>query len=217
MRLVRTKTGPSCSYAARMACAVSSGSAGTMTDESVDGAGPGHVLDGVMGRPELAVGHAAADTHELHVGRAVGGVDLDLLEGAAREERRGCADERDLAAVGQPGRHPHQVLLGDAHVDDALGKGPGDLGHLRGAERIVDHGDDAGIGGHEVQERVREGVAAVVESGRHVGRHADVPRASPAGSAASSPSISASCASSSRRPARTPRRSGCGGARRPGR
>ena len=83
-------------------------------DETVDGAHPGHVLDGVVRGPELAIGHAAADAHELDVGPAVGGVHLDLLERPCGEEGRGAADEGDLAAVGEASADAHHVLLGDA-------------------------------------------------------------------------------------------------------
>ena len=129
-----------------------------------DGARPGDVLDGVVGRPQLPVRDAPADAHQLDVGSRVGGIDLDLLERAAGQERRGGAHERDAAPVGEPGADAHQVLLRDTHVDDPRRGTP-----CRTMLTLVDPRESLtttttrGSAADQVEERLREGVAAVVQ------------------------------------------------------
>ena len=124
---------------------------------------PGEVLDRVVRRSELAIGHAGTDAAELHIGLRVGDVGLDLLERAAGEEARGAADERDLAAVGEPGAGADEVLLGDADVDQALREAIAETVQLRGADRVVADRDDVAVGLGQCHQRRREGVPAVVQ------------------------------------------------------
>ena len=102
-----------------------------------DRARPGQILDRVMRGPELAVGHAARHAAQLHVVAAVAEVDLDLLERAAGQEARCAARERDLAGARESGAHAHEVLLGDADVDQPVGKAALELLEVRRAHRVV--------------------------------------------------------------------------------
>ena len=131
-----------------------------------DGAGPGKILDGVMRGPQLAVGHAWAHPAQLDVGIRVGHVSFDLLERASGEKARGGAHERDLAGVGQSGGEPDHGLFGDTDVDQALGKSPGEIADLTGADRVVDHRTNTRIVQRHVFERFGESVATI-EQGTH--------------------------------------------------
>ena len=91
------------STAQRTAARVCAGSAGTTTSRSAIARSPGQVLDRVVRRAELAVGHARALAAEHDVVLAVGDVGLDLLERAAGQERRGGA-RRTGSARRWPGR-----------------------------------------------------------------------------------------------------------------
>ena len=117
----------------------------------------------MVGRAERAVGHAAADANELDVGVAVGSVHLDLLEGAPGQEGRRATDEGDAAAVGEAGADGHEVLLGDAHVEDTVGEG---LGAAAGLPVAIEDAQVEVGGGVEQQVQV---AAALAELGLAVG------------------------------------------------
>src|SRR3546814_2710807 len=73
----------------------------------------------------------------------------------------GAADERNLAAIGEPGADADHCLLGDADVDQPRGKAVAELAELGRSDRIIDHRDDARVGGGQVLDRADIGVAAI--------------------------------------------------------
>jgi hypothetical protein len=91
---------------------------------------PGHVLDGVVRWPELAIGDAARLTDQLHVDIAVGDVGLDLLQRPPSEETRRGGDERHFAAIGEAGADGDHRLLGDTDIDHALGEALAEVDEL---------------------------------------------------------------------------------------
>ena len=65
--------------------------------------------------------------------------------------------ERDRTRRGHPGRDPEQVLLGDAHLEEAIGVGLlEDVGPGRAPEVAVEH-HDAGVGLAEFGDRLAPG------------------------------------------------------------
>src|SRR5947209_14518563 len=82
------------------------------------------------------------DADEFYVGVGVGDVGLDLLERAAREKRRGPADEGQQAAIRQPGADADHVLLGDADIDKPLRPPRFEGDELRGTNGVVADRDD---------------------------------------------------------------------------
>ena len=70
-----------------------------------------------MRRAQFPIGHAGTLPAQDNARLTVGDVNLDLLERPAGEEGRSGADEGDQAAVGQPGSHADQVLLGNPDID----------------------------------------------------------------------------------------------------
>ncbi len=63
--------------------------------QPVDRPQPAQVLDRMVGRPELAVGHAGTHSAEHDRKAIVGDVDLDLLERAAGQKRRRAAKQKE--------------------------------------------------------------------------------------------------------------------------
>ncbi len=106
--------GPYVCAAVVIACAVSIGSAGTITVILAMHAGPGQILDRVMGWAKLAIGHTAAHAAQFHVLVGIGEVGLDLFQAASGEERRRATHERNQTAVRQSRADADHVLLGDA-------------------------------------------------------------------------------------------------------
>jgi len=123
---------------------------------------------------EFAIGNAARDAAQFHVGLAVGAVDLDLLHCARGQKAAGGADERDLAAVREAGADADHILFGNADVHQPIGKPRAKRAELGGADRIVDHRDDARVGFSQRLYRRDIGVAAVEKpGGGGRGAHAD--------------------------------------------
>ena len=122
---------------------------------------PGEVFDRVMRGPQLAVRHAGALPAQHHVMAAVGDVGLDLLERAGGEEGRGGGDERDHPAIREPGGDAHHVLLGDADIDQPVGKFLAERDEVAGADGVVADGDDAAVGARECDQLVAERLPAV--------------------------------------------------------
>ena len=79
---------------------------------------------------------------------------------AGQETRRG-ADERDLAAIGEPGPDADHVLFGNADVDGALRELLLEARQLRGAEAVIDDGDDAVVRLGQTLQGGGKGVAAI--------------------------------------------------------
>ncbi len=128
-----------------------------------DDARPGEILDRVVRRAERAVGQPARHAAHFDVALAVAEVDLHLFHSARREKTRRAAHEGDFAGRGQSGAHADQVLLGDAHVDEALRKALAEAGNVGRADRIVGDRDHAGIGLGQRLQRLSKGLAAIVE------------------------------------------------------
>ena len=101
----------------------------------------------MVGQPEVAVGHPAADADERDVGRAGGDVDADLVVRARGDERGDRVGDRLLACLGQAGGDADHRLLGDAGVDDAPGGAALDLVEDAPAE-VGEHEADALVGQH---------------------------------------------------------------------
>ena len=72
-------------------------------------------------------------------------IDLHLLHRSRGQKARRSADVGNHAAIGQARRHSHHVLLGDAHIDEALRKLRAEVLQLGRRNRIVDHGAYARI------------------------------------------------------------------------
>src|SRR3546814_5650940 len=104
---------------------------------------------------------AARNAAQLHIGEAVGAIGLDLLHRARGQEAGGAADERNLAAIGEPGADADHILLGDADVDQPLGKAVAELAELGRSDRIIDHRDDERVGGGQVLDRADIGDVAI--------------------------------------------------------
>ncbi|MNY17920.1 hypothetical protein D3C86_1512670 [compost metagenome] len=109
-----------------------------------DDAGDREVLEDLVGRAVLAEGEARVGGGDLdvevHVARGV----ADHLPGLADREHGKGAREGDLAGEREAAGGVDQVLLGDPHVEEALGELVGEvLGHGRAREVRVEH-DDVG-------------------------------------------------------------------------
>jgi hypothetical protein len=102
----------------------------------------------------------------------VGELGLDLLEATAGEERRGAADEWDQANTGQPGARPDEILLRDSDIDQSIGELRAESREAAGPDGVVAHDNDAAVMPGELDERVGERQAVVVELGRRQERAA---------------------------------------------
>jgi hypothetical protein len=114
-----------------------------------------------MSRPELAIGHSGAHSAEDDVIAVVCGVDLDLLQAPPGQERRGAADERNKAAVGETRGNADHVLFGDPDVDQAIGKQLLELHEVARADAVVADRDDARIRLSEFGERLGKHLTAI--------------------------------------------------------
>ena len=76
-------------------------------------------------RGAVAARDAGPVEDEGDAGPVQGAVHEELVEGAV-EERRVDGDDRVQPGEGEPGRHGHGVLLGDADVEDPVGVGGGE-------------------------------------------------------------------------------------------
>ena len=98
-----------------------------------------------MGAAVFAHGDAAVGGDDLDVEVAVGDGLADLLPGPAGGEHGEGAGKGDLAAQGQAGGGAHQVLLGDAHVEEAVLEDLGEVIGLGGAGQVGVQDDDVGV------------------------------------------------------------------------
>ena len=98
-----------------------------------------------MRRPERRIVEAGGRPQQDDLVLVQDDVVADLLEAAMDEEVRDRVDDRQETQVAQARRHPDQILLGNAHVEEALGKG------------LLDRLDqvDAHVAGQEEQALVR--------------------------------------------------------------
>jgi hypothetical protein len=92
-------------------------------------------------------------------------IGLDLLGGAAAEERSGGADEGDQAGGGEARADADHVLLGDADVDQPVGVGGAEAAEVGRADRVVADGDDPLVRGGQLDEGLREDLPVVVRLG----------------------------------------------------
>jgi hypothetical protein len=83
-----------------------------------------------LGWAVLAQGDPAVAAQDLGVEIGHGNCQADLVIGVAQQERREAGDPGDKSTAGQAGAHPHQVALGDAEVEKAVGKGLADVFRL---------------------------------------------------------------------------------------
>ena len=115
----------------------------------------------MMGRPEFPVSHARAHAAQDDRVAVVGHVNFDLFERAAGQERRGGADERNEAAVGQSRRNADHVLLGDADIDQPIRKRLLEADEVARSDAVVADRDDAFVALGQVDQRLGEGDAAI--------------------------------------------------------
>ena len=96
----------------------------------VDGGDHGHVGHGPHDRDVVEhqvglAGHPGKQTgvatHHLHVRLRLGDENPDRVMGARYDEARERADDRDEAERRHAGGHAEHVLLGDAHLEEAVG------------------------------------------------------------------------------------------------
>lgn len=127
-----------------------------------DRAQPGDVLDRMMRRAEFSVRDAGTHPAEFHVRLRVRDVGLDLFERAPGEEAGCRRDERDPAAVRQPGRDADHVLLGDPDVDQPVRERLPETVQLARSDRVVDHANDPMIRLGKLGQRFHVRVPAVV-------------------------------------------------------
>jgi len=120
----------------------------------------------MMGRTELAIGHAGAHAAQHDMIAVIGDVGLHLLERAAGQEGRCAADERHEAAIRKAGGDADHVLLGDADIDEAVRERLLEAPEIGRADAVVADGDDALIRLRELDQRLGEGLAAVEGGGR---------------------------------------------------
>ena len=93
----------------------------------------------------LVVGNAVGPVAEtgvhsvyLHIAPRIADVNLELFIGTGNQKRRGVTRNRNYPAVGHTRRHAHQVLLGNAHVDDPVRKQVLHGFYLAGTHRVAD-------------------------------------------------------------------------------
>ena len=110
-------------------------------------------------RPHRDARMRGADLHiEVGIGHGV----ADLVVGTSRSEYGEGAGEGHVAGQRQPGGHIDHVLLGDAHVEEALARlrrARGELGGGGAAGEVRIHGDDGDPLLEELDERGAEGGA----------------------------------------------------------
>ena len=126
---------------------------------------PGHrphdrqVVDDDVAHPGLAREEPGVARGDLHVGARLGDEDPDLVQGTHDGERDERADERDQAHRGQAGGDAEHVLLGDPHLEIAVGMGLlEDVGARRAADVAVEH-DDPRIVVGDRRDRLAEDLA----------------------------------------------------------
>ena len=81
----------------------------------------------------VRAGNTRAVKHQRYPGLVQGNVHEQLVE-ATVQERRVKRHHRVHPPVGEPGAHGHRVLLGNAHIDHALGVRLGELAQPHGDE-----------------------------------------------------------------------------------
>ncbi len=119
------------------------------------------ILEPGVGRPGGATAEATHRPDDLDREVRVGDVGADLLMGPHRRERREGHGERDLAVERQPGRHAHQVLLGDPDVEEALGMGVLESLQLVRQHQVGGEGDYLGVLTGELDERLTVDLARI--------------------------------------------------------
>ena len=117
-------------------------------------------------RAKLAVGNSGAHPADCHPRIGVSQVDFDLLQSPGCYETTGGRHNWALPFIGQPRRHAHQRLLGDAHVDQTVGKASLELDKFAGTNRVAAQDDDAIIGFGQLLDRRGERVPAVEQHRR---------------------------------------------------
>ena len=129
--------------------------------EPVDGAQPAQVLDRVMRRPELTIGHARTHAAKYDREAVIGDVDLDLLERPTGQEGTSAADEGNESGVGETRTDADHVLLSDADVDEPFGEQLLEANQVAGTDAVVADSHDAFVGLREFDQRFGEGDSAV--------------------------------------------------------
>lgn len=117
------------------------------------------VLDAVVRGTRPARGQAHVGARDLHVECRVADGDGDLVQRPSRGEDREGRGKRGEALQGEPRGDAEEILLGDAHLDESLGKGLHEQDRLGGRVEVGVQHDDVGPLATEIHERAPEGLA----------------------------------------------------------
>ena len=138
----------------------------------------GDVVDDLVRLAGPAGEEARVAGRDLDVGAGLRDEDADLVERAMQREGHEGADEGDAAHLGHAGGHAEHVLLGDAHLEVALGEGILEDLAARGAAQVAVEHDDAPVArgqlGHDLAEDVAQGAAHGQAHGRASSRLAEL-------------------------------------------
>ena len=145
-------------------------------DHAGHGPGDGDVVHDLVRLAGLAREQAAVARGDLDVGTGLGDEHADLVQRPVERKGHEGADERHQADLGHARGHAEHVLLGDAHLVEALGIGILEELGLRGAAQVAVEDDDAGVVGGQLGDRLTEDEAELLAHGQ---RHAAPPSLSP--------------------------------------
>ena len=145
-------------------------------DHAGHGPGDGDVVDDLVCLAGLAREEPGVAGGDLDVGAGLGDEHADLVQRSVQRERDERADEGHEADLGHAGGYAQHVLLGDAHLEEALGVGVLEYLRLcRAAEVAVEH-DDARVRGGELGDGLTEDDSQLLSLGQG---HAAPPSLSP--------------------------------------
>ena len=126
--------------------------------------GDGDVLLRVMRCAERRIGDAAADTDDGHRQVLIAKIVADHLERAVEREGGDRVGEWPQAALRHARGHADHDLLGDAGIDEAIGKFAAEFRDAAGRRNVGDDDAEPRVGLSEFVERIGEAISHAAPS-----------------------------------------------------